>query len=585
MSGYRPPLGDIAAALDVAGIGALLDLADFEHVSSDMVQEVLVEFGKFVAAEIAPTDRSGDVKGSVLDPESGSVAVPDEFHKAYRGLVDGGWTALAFAQELGGGGFPALVGMSLQEMLASANLSLSLNPVLTQSAIELLLESGNESQKSRILPHLLTGEWSGTMDLTEAGAGSDLGEVRMLAEPDGDRWRLTGTKMFITWGEHELTENIVHLVLARTPGSPRGTRGLSIFMVPKYVVDDAGHIGKKNAITCVRVEEKLGLHGSPTCVLEFEGAIGELVGSPFDGMRTMFTMMNTARLSIGMQGPSVGESAYQEALQYALARRQGKAVGSTDPERSLIVDHPDVRRMLLTMRVLTLSSRMLVYLAAGYKDLARHGNEPSARASAQEHVDLLTPVAKAWASDAGVQIASLGIQVFGGLGYVEEIGMAQHWRDIRIAPIYEGTNGIQAIDLVTRKIPRQDGTWIRGLIEQIQTTVGSHAGDQDLADSIEILGETLVALRSATDWILQRSVTAPNDVLAGASAYLELLGTVLGGWLMIRRTILARGTESAEQAASENAFYASEILARAPGLVRPITAGADRLGAKLSAGG
>jgi 3-(methylthio)propanoyl-CoA dehydrogenase len=578
MSDYRPPLADIAAALEVAGLGALLAHPAFDHVAPEMVDDVLAEFGKFVAAEIAPTDRTGDVQGSMLDAESGAVAAPTEFHKAYRGLVDGGWTALAFPTEWGGGGFPALVGLALQEMLASANLSLSLNPVLTQSAIELLLESGNESQRSRFLPHLLTGEWSGTMNLTEPGAGSDLGEVQMLAEPDGDQWRLTGSKMFITWGEHDLTENIVHLVLARIPGSPPGTRGLSIFLVPKFSVDDAGHLGERNAIRCVRLEEKLGLHGSPTCVLEFDGARAELVGAPLDGMRTMFTMMNTARLSIGMQGPGVGEVAYQQAIQYAQTRRQGKAIGSTGPGRSLIVEHPDVRRMLLTMRVLTLSSRMLVYVATGYKDLARHGGEPEARALAQERVDLLTPVAKAWASDAGVQIASLGIQVLGGLGYVEEIGMAQHWRDIRIAPIYEGTNGIQAIDLVTRKIPRQGGTWIRGLIDEMGETVAAHTGDQDLVDSVEILGEVLLSLRTATDWLLERSASAPNAVLAGASAYLELLGTTLGGWLMIRRALLARGTDSAAQAASENSFYAIEILARATGLVRPITGGADRLG-------
>jgi alkylation response protein AidB-like acyl-CoA dehydrogenase len=415
------------------------------------------------------------------------------------------------------------------------------------------------------------------MNLTEPAAGSDLGEVRKLAEPDGDQWRLTGTKVFITWGEHDLTENIVHLVLARTPGAPPGTRGLSIFLAPRYLVDDAGQIGKKNAITCVRLEAKLGLHASPTCVLDFERATAELVGPLHGGMGTMFTMMNTARLSIGMQGPSIGEVAYQQALEYAHTRRQGKAPGTTDPDRSLIVDHPDVRRMLLTMRVLTVASRMLVYLATGYKDLARHASEAAARALAQEYVDLLTPVAKAWATDAGVQIASLGIQVLGGVGYVEETGMAQRWRDSRIAPIYEGTNGIQAIDLVTRKIPRQGGAWIRGLIDEMANTVASNASDQDLVESVEILAEALVSLRTATDWILQRVVTAPSDALAGACAYLDLLGIALGGWLMVRRAVLARGTDSAARSASESSFYATEILARAPGLIRPITGGAHRL--------
>jgi alkylation response protein AidB-like acyl-CoA dehydrogenase len=408
----------------VAGLDDLLTLAPFDHVDSATVEVALSEFGRLAEEVLAPTDRPGDLTGSTLDASSGTVHVPEEFHKAYGQFVDGGWAALAFPLEWGGGGFPALVGMAIQEMFASANVALSLNPALTQSAIELLLHWGSESQKRRFLPRLLAGAWSGTMVLSEPGAGSDLGEIRTEAEADGDRWRLTGTKVFISWGEHDLTANIVHMVLARTPGAPTGTRGLSIFLVPRLLLDVAGEPSTKNAITCTRVEEKLGLHASPTCVLEFDRAEAELVGPLHGGMRAMFTMMNAARLSIGLQGPSIGESAYQQALDYARTRRQG-AAPAAGPARALIVDHPDVRRMLLTMRVLTLASRMLVYSATGYRDVARHGTDEAARAAAQEYVDLLTPVAKAWSTDAGVAVASLGIQVLGGVGYIEETGMAQ----------------------------------------------------------------------------------------------------------------------------------------------------------------
>jgi alkylation response protein AidB-like acyl-CoA dehydrogenase len=568
------------AALDVAGLPALLDLSAFDHVDGSTVEVALTEFGRFAATAVAPTDQIGDIKGTVLDPVSGSVAVPEEFYKAYRGLVDGGWNGLTFPTEWGGGGFPTLVGMALQEMLASANVSLSLNPLLTQSAIELLLVAGTEGQKARFLPRLITGEWSGTMVLTESAAGSDLGEIRTLARPDGDRWLLTGTKIFITWGQHDLTDNIVHLVLARTPDAPPGTGGLSIFLTPSRLVADDGTLGDRNSISCVRVEEKLGLHASPTCVLEFDGARAELVGPLHGGMRAMFTMMNIARLSIGMQGPAIGEVAYQQALDYAHARRQGTAAG-TDRGRSPIVEHPDVRRMLLTMRVLTVASRMVVYAATGYRDLARHAGDAAVRTRAQEYVDLLTPVAKAWATDAGVEIASLGIQVFGGSGYMEETGIAQRWRDSRIAPIYEGTNGIQAIDLVTRKVPRQQGAWMRELIDEMAETLTSHRGEQDLAESLEILAEALGIVRTATDWMLDRVVAERTDALAGASSYLELLGVTLGGWLMLRRTVLTRGTDLAAASVAENRFYATEILSRAPGLIRPITAGARRMSGLL----
>jgi alkylation response protein AidB-like acyl-CoA dehydrogenase len=578
MSSYRAPISEIMTTLDVVGLDTVLEFPQFEQVDRTTIRAALTEFGRFVEKEIVPTDQPGDVLGSFLDSESGLVVVPEGFHRAYRGLAEGGWTALAFPTGCGGGGWPSLVGMAIQEMLASANLSFSLNPALTQSAIELLLTSGSESQRRRFLPPMMKGTWTGTMNLTEPSAGSDLGQIQTLAEPDGDHWRLTGTKVFITWGEHDLTENILHFVLARTPGSPPGTSGLSIFVAPKYLVDESGQIQSKNSITCLRVERKLGLHASPTCVLAYDGASAELVGPLHGGMRAMFTMMNVARLAIAIQGPSIGEAAYQQAVEYAHTRSQGKLVGATSPDRSFIVDHPDVRRMLLNMRVLTLASRLMVYLVAGYRDRARHERETEDQEAAAEYVALLTPVAKAWATQAGVDIASLGIQVLGGIGYLEETGMAQRWRDSRITPIYEGTNGIQAIDLVIRKIPRQGGVWFQRLMDEISTEMKPWRSYPEFDETFEIQDEALSNLRMATDWILERATSAPNDALAGASAYLELFGAVLGGWLMVRRAVLARGTAAADRSASEARYYGTEILAPTCGLTTRIMGGADRLG-------
>jgi alkylation response protein AidB-like acyl-CoA dehydrogenase len=456
--------------------------------------------------------------------------------------------------------------------------SLSLNPALTHSAIELLLHWGTESQQSRFLPRLVTGEWSATMDLTEPEAGSDLAEIRTEAESDGDRWRVTGTKVFISWGEHDLTSNIIHMVLARTPGGPPGTRGLSLFVVPRELGAEAGR-STRNAIRCTRVESKLGLHASPTCVLEFDRAEAELVGPLHGGMRAMFTMMNAARLSIGLQGPSIGERAYQQAVDYARNRYQGTTPSAPPTPgqrtRALIVQHPDVRRMLSTMRVLTQASRLLIYTTTGYRDLAQLAREEQTAASAQEYVDLLTPVAKSWSTDVGFTVCSLGVQIFGGAGYVEETGMAQYLRDARIASIYEGTNGIQAIDLVTRKLPRRGGAKVRELINAIDATLASQRGSDIPLESFAILGEVVGALKIATDWILERNESAPSDALAGASAYLELLALAVAGWLMIRRATLSRVDGSG--AAEECEFFATEVLTRGPGLLRSITAGASRL--------
>ncbi len=582
---YRAPVSDVLAALDVAGLGDLLALPDFAHVDRDAVALVVEEFGRLASEVLAASDRVGDVVGARFDPGTGRVSTPEAFHVAYRHYVDGGWGALPFPEALGGGGFPSVVALALQELFASANLALSLNPVLTQGAIHALLQWGSPEQQAAYLPRLLTGEWTGTMNLTEPDAGSDLGEVRTLAEPGGDgAWRVTGTKVFITWGEHDLADNVVHLVLARTPGAAAGTRGLSLFVVPKHLVDADGRLGRANAVSCVHVERKLGIHGSPTCVMAYDGAVGELVGPLHGGMRAMFTMMNAARLSIGAQGPAVAERAYQHALAYATERLQGRAAGVAPPARSPIVDHPDVRRMLLTMRTRTLAARSLLFLAAAHVDRARHGTDPDERERSQQLADLLTPVAKAWSTDSGFEAASLGVQVLGGAGYVEEAGMAQRLRDGRIAPIYEGTNGIQALDLVTRKLPRDGGRRVRDLLALVSDVVARPVADDDpLAETLEVLTDVLAVLEATTEWVLARLQTEPEDAVAGATSYLELLGATLGGWLLARRARLAldTGSPGGSRAVAESNFFATEVLARATGLARPATSGARHLAVPL----
>jgi alkylation response protein AidB-like acyl-CoA dehydrogenase len=571
MDNYDAPVADIVAALRLAGLDELLALPAFAdaQADADTVETLLGEFGRLASEVLAPTDRVGDTVGSKLDVATGDVTTPPGFAAAFKQYVDGGWAALAVPAEHGGGGFPRVVGLAVQEMFTTANLALSLNPMLTHAGVELLARFGNERQQALFLPKLLTGEWCGTMDLTESDAGSDVGALRMRAEQDADGvWRLTGTKIFITWGEHDMADNIVHMVLARTPGSAPGTKGLSLFAVPKYLVNDDGSLGARNSMRAAKLEEKVGIHASPTCVMELDGAVGELVGDEHAGMRGMFTMMNAARVSIGLQGLGVAERAWQQSVAYARERLQGRAVGApAGATRSPIIEHPDVQRMLLTMRVSALAMRHLLYVTAAQADVAQAHPEESVRSAAAARSELLTPVAKAWSTDLGVAAASLGVQVHGGMGFVEETGIAQRWRDSRIGPIYEGTNGVQAIDLVTRKLPRDGGAAMLRLLDAIDATV-SELGKDDEAwrPTYEALAVGAEALRTATLWVLARSTDEVADVLAGATSYLELMGLVVGGWLLARSGDVAAST-----------FYATELLPRAAGLVTPVTAGAARL--------
>ncbi|MEY2458262.1 MAG: 3-(methylsulfanyl)propanoyl-CoA dehydrogenase, partial [Acidimicrobiaceae bacterium] len=475
MAEYVAPLRDVRFALEhLVDLAALSKLPAFEHADPETVYGLLDEFGRFVTGVLAAIDRVGDTVGSTFDPATNQVTTPPGWTDAYRKYVDAGWGSVTFPEEHGGGGFPWLVAIAMQEMQAASNMAWSLCPMLTQGAIDMLMHHGSEEQQERYLRRMVSGEWAGTMNLTEPEAGSDVGALRTRAVPSpngDDSWRISGQKIFITYGEQDMTDNIVHLVLARVPDAPPGTKGISCFIVPKFLVNDDGSVGEHNRVKCIGIEHKLGIHGSPTCVLEYDDAVGYLIGGePNAGMRQMFTMMNTARLSVGLSGLAIGEVAYQQALTYATERRQGRAIGAPAGASSPIIDHADVRRMLLTMRSTVEAMRGLVYANAEGIDLARHAGAEDARVAAQELADLLTPVTKAWCTDMGTELASLAVQIHGGMGYIEETGIAQRYRDIRIAAIYEGTNGIQAMDLVGRKLPMRMGGVVKDHLQRMRDT-------------------------------------------------------------------------------------------------------------------
>ena len=591
MAEYVPPLRDIRFVLEqLVDLDGLSKLEAYAHADPDTVLGVIEESGRFMAEVIAPLNPVGDAAGSSLDGE-GNVTTPPGFREAYRQYVEAGWGAVPFPDEFGGGGFPWLVAVVMQEMMASASMTFSLCPLLTQGAIDMLEQHGSPAQQATYLDKMVTGEWAGTMNLTEPQAGSDLGAVRATAAPAGDgTWRITGQKIFITYGEHDLADNIIHLVLARVPDAPPGTRGISCFIVPKYLVSEDGSLAARNDLRCVSIEHKLGIHASPTCVMSYGdsgGAVGYLIGEANQGMRYMFAMMNTARLSVGLQGLSLAERAYEDALRYAQERRQGRAVNAPPGEQSPIVEHPDVRRMLLTMKAYIEAMRALLYTNAVSIDLARHHSDQAERDARRELVDLLTPISKAWCTDLGVELASIGLQVHGGMGYVEETGVAQYLRDSRISPIYEGTNGIQAIDLVMRKVPMRNGGVVADLLAQMEALSPElDAVGPELAGIGSALAGGVSVLREATDWILARGPAEPNDALAGATPYLRLSGLVIGGWLMARSALAASrllGTADGADAAflqekiDTARFYAGQLLPQAAGLLPAVTAGAGPL--------
>jgi len=469
-------------------------------------------------------------------------------------------------------------------MITTANMALSLNPMLTGSAILALEQHGSEAQKAQYLEKLITGEWTGTMVLTEPNAGSDVGALTTRAEPVGDgSFLLSGTKIFISWGEHDVAENIIHLVLARTPGAPPGTRGISLFLVPKFLVATDGSLGARNDVTCVSLEHKIGIHSSPTCVLAFgerDGAIGYLVGDEHQGMRAMFTMMNDARLKVGLEGLGLSERAYQLALGYARERTQGAAPGQPPATQSPIIDHPDVRRMLLTMKANTEAMRALMYDTAASLDIARRHPNPATASEAMGRANLLTPIAKAWGTDLGVEMTSLAIQIFGGMGYVEESGAGQLWRDSRIAPIYEGTNGIQAIDLVIRKLPMDGGNVAAAFVADMTATATALAARPETTDIGTVLGQAIREVAATTEWLTTQSEV--TDRLAGATPYLRMLGIVAGGYYLGRSALAAldAGNGPFHREKVETArFYVEQIVPQAAGLRPAVQAGSASLSA------
>jgi alkylation response protein AidB-like acyl-CoA dehydrogenase len=588
---YSPPLTDMRFALDeLAGLPEIARLPGCEQASADLVDAVLEEASKLARDVLAPLNDVGDRERSRL--ENGVVRTPAGFKEAYRKYAEGGWNALPFEPEHGGQGLPVALSTAVLEMWNSANMGFALCPLLNIGAVELLQVHGSEEQKRIYLAKMVSGEWTGTMNLTEPQAGSDVGALRTRAVKEGDHYRISGQKIFITYGDHDFTSNIVHMVLARAPDAPQGTKGISLFLVPKFLPKPDGSPGERNDIRTVSLEHKLGIHASPTCVLAFgdnAGAVGTLVGEENRGIECMFTMMNSARLNVGLQGVAIAERAYQQARDFARQRVQGRPIGAKTALP--IVHHPDVRRMLLGMKAQIEAMRGLAYVTAGAIDRARHDPDAAARAAAQRRVDLLIPVVKAWSTDLGVEIASTGVQVHGGMGYIEETGAGQHLRDSRINPIYEGTNGIQANDLLGRKLMRDRGAAARDLIAEMRLLDRSLAAQQAAAFATirAHLAPAIDALEAATGWIVENWDAEPARTIAGAVPYLKLLGTVSGGWIMARAALAARdrldhhdgddGFNEAKLATA--AFYAEQYLPAAAGLVPAVRGGTTIMGFDL----
>lgn len=591
MSDYSAPVRDMRFVLNhVVDLSAIARLEGYDHADGELVDQVLEEAARLAGEVLSPINHSGDRQGSVL--ENGVVRTPDGFREAYKQFAEGGWNGVPFDPEFGGGGLPWAVTMALGEMWNAANMSFALCPLLNQGAVDLIHAHASDEQKATYLEKMISGEWAGTMNLTEPAAGSDVGALRTKAEPQADgTYRISGQKIFITYGEHDFTENIIHLVLARTPGAPPGTKGISCFIVPKFLVNSDGSLGKRNDLRCVSLEHKLGIHASPTCVMSYgdDGdCVGYLIGEENRGMRYMFTMMNNARLSVGTQGLAIAERAYQQAVAFALERKQGRVAGTPADQSSPIVAHADVRRMLMTMRAYIEAMRALVYTNAEAMDLARRHPDEEVRAAKQAMVELLTPISKGWCTDLGCELTSIGVQVHGGMGFVEETGAAQHMRDARIAPIYEGTNGIQAMDLVFRKLPLQGGEAVHALIEEMRGLDGELVKQDGPAFMAfrEGLAQSTAALTTATDWMLDTLRSGdPDDAAAGCAPYLKMFGITVGGYLLARGALAAAAQLSngaadkpfLEAKLATARFYAEQILPQAAALAGPATEGKETL--------
>ncbi|MGF6415030.1 acyl-CoA dehydrogenase [Paraburkholderia sp. MM5482-R1] len=560
---YSAPVKDMLFAMnELAGLEHVSTLPGFEDATVETAQAVLEEAARFNADVLAPLNVEGDRNPSSWT--DGAVTASPGFKEAFQQFAEGGWQGVVHPIEYGGQGLPKLLATPCIEMLNAANLSLALCPLLTDGAIEALLTAGSEEQKQRYVPKLISGEWTGTMNLTEPQAGSDLALVRTRAEPHNDgTYRIFGTKIFITWGDHDMAGNIVHLVLARIPDAPQGVRGISLFIVPKFMINDDGTLGARNDVLCVSIEHKLGIKASPTAVLQFGdhgGAIGYLIGEANRGLEYMFIMMNAARFGVGVQGIAVADRAYQKAVAYAKERVQSRPVDGSAKQSVAIIQHPDVRRMLATMRALTEGARALAYVAAAHSDIAhRHADEP-VRADHQAIYEYLVPVVKGWSTELSIDVASLGVQVHGGMGFIEETGAAQYYRDARILTIYEGTTAIQANDLVGRKTLRDGGAVAKVLIEQIDETLAAlleHASYES-SPAFQVLYRHLaagrVALANVVEFVLARAQQEPNVVFAGSVSYLKLAGIVLAGWQFARALLVAT-----EKRSDDPSFYDAKI--------------------------
>ncbi len=562
---FRAPVADIAFALKHG--------ADFtsDAVGADDIDAILTEAGRFASDVIAPLNAIGDKHGTPF--KDGCITMPPGWKEAYRAWAQAGWNAVSAPEASGGQALPHAINAACIEMWNSASMAFGIGPVLTMGAVEALNAYGSDALKKAYLPKLTSGEWMGTMQLTEPQAGTDVGALRTKAERAGDgSYRITGQKIFITYGEHELTDNIIHFVLARLPDAPPGTKGISLFLAPKFLLNPDGSPGKRNDVRAHSIEHKLGIHASPTCTMVYGdqgGAVGFLVGEENRGLACMFTMMNLARLSVGLQGVGIAERATQQAVEYARDRKQGRAA---------IIAYPDVKRMLLTMRALTRAARNICYATAAAIDRSHHGSDAERRA-ADERAALLTPIAKTFSTDIGIEVASLGIQVHGGMGFIEETGAAQHLRDARIAAIYEGTNGIQALDLVSRKISMSNGSAVRGYIAELRNTVDQVNASNDPAFGFTgtRLAEALDSLERATAWLLGKLEKEPQSAQAGATPYLRLFGNAAGGCMLAREALaairLSEGDPASRIAIAR--FFAENVAVQASGLERTITEGAD----------
>lgn len=582
---YRAPLKDMLFVMnELADLNAVSQMPGYEEATPDTVQAVLEEAARFNEEVVAPLNRAGD-----LDPSSwkdGVVTTTPGFRDAFRQFGEGGWQGVLHPSDFGGQGLPKLVATPCIEMLNSANLSFALCPLLTDGAIEALLTAGTDEQKTVILPKLIAGEWTGTMNLTEPQAGSDLAAVRTRAEPQGDgTFKLFGTKIFITYGEHDMAKNIVHLVLARTPTAPEGVKGISLFVVPKFLVNPDGTTGARNDVHCVSIEHKLGIKASPTAVLQFGdhgGAIGTLVGEENRGLEYMFIMMNAARFAVGMQGIAVSERAYQHAVAYARDRVQSRPVDGSAREAVTIIHHPDVKRMLMTMRALVEGARAVAYVAAAASDAAHQHPDEATRRENNAFYEFMVPVVKGWSTELSIDVTSLGVQVHGGMGFIEETGAAQYYRDARILPIYEGTTAIQANDLVGRKTVRDGGAVARAICAKIAETeaaLGQHGG----AAFVAVLGQLKrgrEALEAVVRFVVENAKGDPNAVFAGSVPYLKLCGIVFSGW-QLGRAMLAADAKRGEDPAFYDAkiatayFFGEHILSQATSLRDAIVAGAE----------